>query len=61
VQQYLARAQVLRDRADETGDPELAECVAVAFYRTHDIDQLDGSLSFYNEFDEFEQDCLSAT
>ncbi|MCY7298968.1 MAG: hypothetical protein LH616_07150 [Ilumatobacteraceae bacterium] len=61
VQQYLARAQVLEHRADETGDPELAECVAVAFYGTPDVDQLDGSIDLYNEFDNLEQDCLSAT
>ncbi len=60
VQQYLARAQELQNRADETGDPGLAECVALTFYASHDVDRLEGSLNSYSEFDNIEQDCLSS-
>ncbi len=59
VQQYVARAQEIQFRADLTGDPELAECVAVGFFAAHDVDTLDESFDFFTEFDNIEQDCLA--
>lgn len=61
VQHYLARAQELQLRADSSGDPALAECVAVAFYGAYDVEVLDDSFDYYTELDNIEQDCLDAT
>lgn len=59
VQQYVARAQELQFRADLSGDPSLAECVAVGFFANYDIATLDGSFDYFTESDNIEQDCLN--
>jgi hypothetical protein len=60
VQHYLARAQELQVRADQSGDPALAECVAVAYFGAHDATSMYESFEYYDEFDALQQDCLTA-
>jgi len=53
---YLARAQQVQLRSDYSGNPALAECVAVTFFATNSV--TDPRLDYSSEMDRIEQSCL---
>ncbi|MGB8862341.1 MAG: hypothetical protein WCC60_24005 [Ilumatobacteraceae bacterium] len=62
INHYVARAQEIQQRVDASGNPVLAECVAVEFFSRHSFDEAitDDSFDYFGEFDSIEQDCLDS-
>ncbi len=61
--QFLDRADLLRDRVSATGRPVLSECIAVRFYRDHAAADLRGANPDVNPFEAIDiigHDCLSS-
>lgn len=59
IDHYLGRAQEIRQRSDYSGDPALAECVAVTYFAAHSL--YDDSVDYWGETDRIELDCLDTT
>lgn len=58
IDHYLGRAQEIEWRSDYSGNPALAECVAVTLYASYLFD--DESSDYWTAADGIEQDCLDA-
>jgi hypothetical protein len=61
--QFLDRADLLRDRVSTTGQPVLSECIAVRFYRDHAAADLRGANPDVNPFEAIDtigHDCVSS-
>ena len=61
--QFLDRADLLRDRVSATGQPALSECIAVRFYRDHAAADLRGANPDVNPFEAIDTigyDCVSS-
>ena len=56
IDHYLGRAQEIRQRSDYSGDPALAECVAVTYFAVYSL--YDESVDYWAETDRIELDCL---
>jgi hypothetical protein len=63
IDQFLDRADLLKDRVAFTGLPALSECVAVSFFTDHVASDLRGDnpqLDPFNEIDDITKNCQTS-
>jgi hypothetical protein len=62
LDQFFGRTNLLADRIELTGKPDLAECVAVSFYERWSVAELDAdpSIDIVGELESITDDCTDS-